>query len=72
MSNVRIGMPMLEVVTPDGSKELWAVAAPHSEAAMIVQQYVPPGSAIYPTYRRNAVSQRMQGFRPLEARRIEP
>jgi hypothetical protein len=63
---------MLEVVTPDGSKQLWAVAAPHREAVTIVQQYVPPGSAIYPTHRRLPVSLKMQGFRPREARRIEP
>jgi hypothetical protein len=72
MSNVYVGMPMVEVVTPDGKKELWAVAAPHREAVTIVQQYVPPGSAIYPTHRRLPGSQKMQGFGPREARRVEP
>jgi hypothetical protein len=67
MSNVYVGMPMVEVVTPDGKKELWAVAAPHREAVTIVQQYVPPGSAIYPTHRRLPVSQKMQGLGPREA-----
>lgn len=41
---------MVEVVTPDGTKELWAVAALNDRAVTIVQQHVPPGSAIYPTH----------------------
>ena len=63
---------MVEVVRPDGTKELWAVAAPHDRAVMIVQQHVPPGSAVYPTHRRLPFSTKMQGLRPLEARKVEP
>jgi hypothetical protein len=30
MGMIRVGMPMVDVTAPDGSRELWAVAAAHS------------------------------------------
>jgi hypothetical protein len=72
MTNDFVGMPMLEVVTPSGAKELWAVAAPHDEAVSIVEREVPAGSIVRPTNRRLPVSPKMERFGPYEARRVEP
>jgi hypothetical protein len=41
MPNVRIGMPIVEVIAPDGSKSLWAAAVAHKSAVEAVKKVIP-------------------------------
>jgi hypothetical protein len=72
MANTFVGMPMVEVVAPDGSTELWAAAVAHRVAVSVVQKAVPEGYIARTTNRRLPVSSRLEGFRPGEVRKVEP
>jgi hypothetical protein len=72
MANTFVGMPMVEVVAPDGRTELWAAAVAHSEAVAAVQTAVPEGYIARATNRRLLVGPKLEGFRRGEVRRVEP
>jgi hypothetical protein len=68
--NVRVGMPTVEVVTPEGCKQLWAAALPHNKAVAAVQGAMPPGCITRPSNQRLPVGPLMEGFRYGEVRRV--
>ena len=72
MANAFGGMPMVEVVAPDGTTELWAAAVAHRVAVAVVQKAVPEGYVARATNRRLPVSPRLDGFRPGEVRKVQP
>jgi hypothetical protein len=72
MANTFGGMPMVEVVAPDGTTELWAAAVAHRVAVAVVQKAVPEGYVARATNRRLPVSPRLDGFRPGEVRKVQP
>ena len=47
MANVR-GMPMFKVIGPDGSSELWVIAAANHQALDIVNRTVPANCTAVP------------------------
>jgi hypothetical protein len=65
-------MPMVEVVTPDGQKELWAAATGHSHAVDAVRNAIPANHVATLTSRRLPHSPKMEGFHYGEVRRVEP
>jgi hypothetical protein len=69
---VYVGMPMVEVVSPDGRKELWAAAVAHDDAVEAVRKAIPADYAAKATSRRLPLGPRMEGFRYGEVRRVEP
>jgi hypothetical protein len=72
MTNTFGGMPMVEVVAPDGTTELWAAAVAHRVAVPVVQKTVPEGYVARAMNRRLPVSPRLDGFRPGEVRKVQP
>ena len=72
MANTLVGMPMVEVVAPDGTIELWAAAVAHSEAVAAVQKVIPADYVARSTSRRVPVSPKLEGFRRGEVRKVEP
>jgi len=42
MRKVHVGMPMIEVTAPDGSKSLWAAAMAQGAAIEAVKKMIPP------------------------------
>jgi hypothetical protein len=69
----RVGMPIVEVIAPDGSRELWVAAVEHSKAVAAVRRKLPPGHIAKlrtaQGYRRNS---RMEGFHYGQVRKIQP
>jgi hypothetical protein len=72
MANVYVGIPMVEVVTPDGTKELWAAAMAHDDAVAAVQRAIPADRVARLTNRRLPIGGRLEGIRYGEVRRVEP
>jgi Myb-like DNA-binding domain len=68
---IRVGMPMVDVTAPDGSRELWAVAAAHHQALEIVRKLVIPNSTCR-LLERLPFTQMKNGMRFGEAWRVEP
>jgi len=69
---VRIAIPTVEVIAPDGSKSLWAVALPYHEAVEAVRKVIPVDHAAELSGRRLQRSPKLVPLRPGEVRRIEP
>ncbi len=67
----RVVTPTVEVSAPDGTKSLWAVALPHSEAVAAVRSVIPPDHVAELSIRRLRRSPRLDGLRPGEVRKIE-
>ena len=62
----------VQVTSPDGTKSLWVVARPHSEAVAAVRTVIPPDHMAELSIRRLVVSQKkLDGLRPSEIRKIE-
>lgn len=62
----------VEVTSPDGSKSLWVVARPHSEAVAAVRTIIPPDHIAELSIRRLSGSRKkLEGLRPGEVRKIE-
>jgi hypothetical protein len=62
----------VEVTSPDGTKSLWAVALPHSEAVAAVRIVIPPDHIAELSIRRLLGSQKKpDGLRLGEVRKIE-
>jgi len=69
---VRLAIPTVEVTAPDGSKTLWVVALPYSEAAAAVREVIPPDHTAELSFRRLPSSPKLARLHPGEARKIEP
>lgn len=67
----RVVTPTVEVLAPDGTTSLWAVALPHSEAVAAVRSVIPPDHVAELSIRRLRRSPRLDGLRPGEVRKIE-
>lgn len=72
LTNTFGGMPMVEVVAPDGTTELWVAAVAHRVAVAVVQKAVPEGYIARATNRRLPVSPGLDQFRPGEVRKVQP
>ena len=71
MTNVR-GMPMFEVIGPDGSSELWVVAAAHHQALDIVKRSVPANCTAVLSATRLPFGDELRGMKYGEAREVSP
>jgi len=69
---VRVAIPIVEVIAPDGSKSLWGVALPYCEAVEAVKKVVPPNHTAELALRRWRSSPRLGRLRPGEVRKMEP
>jgi hypothetical protein len=69
---VRLAIPTVEVIAPDGSKTLWVVALPHREAVEAVRKVIPPDHAAELAGRRLQSSPKVARLQPGEVRKIEP
>jgi hypothetical protein len=67
---VRI-VPTVEVIAPDGTKSLWAVALPHSEAVAAVRKAIPPDYTAELSIRRLHRSPTVERLRSGEVRKME-
>ena len=67
---VRVVIPTVEVVAPDGTKSFWVAALPHSEAVAAVRTLIPPDHAAELLILRVRHSQK--GLSPGEVRKSEP
>jgi hypothetical protein len=68
---VRLAISAVEVITPDGTKSLWAVALPHSEAVAAVRKVIPPDHYAELSIRRVDRSRKLVGLRRGEVRKIK-
>jgi hypothetical protein len=68
----RVGVAVVEVTTPDGSRELWAAATEHSKAVAAVQRLLPPGYVAKLSNLKYRRSSRVKGFHYGEVRKVEP
>ena len=64
-------MPMVEVIAPDGSRELWAVASGRHHAVGIVQKLAPPGHIAKASYIRVPMTKELECLKWGEARRVK-
>jgi hypothetical protein len=68
---VRIVISTVEVITPDGTESLWAVALPHSEAVAAVSKVIPPDHIAELSILRSLQSSaKLKSLRPGEVRKI--
>jgi hypothetical protein len=65
-------MPMVKVVAPDGSRELWAAATGHEDAVAAVKKVIPPDWVATLSKRRLPIGPATERFRFGEVRRVEP
>ena len=63
---------MVEVVTPDGSKQFWAVASAHHQAVDIVAGLIQAGCTATLSKQRAPMSEALRSMRFGEARMVEP
>ena len=67
----RIVVSTVEVITPDGTKSLWAVAVPHTKAIAAVRKVIPPDHIAQLSIIRSLQnSATLRGLLPGEARKI--
>ena len=69
---VRLAIPTVEVIAPDGTKSLWVVALPYTEAAAAVRKIIPHDHIAELAIRRLPSSPKLGRLRPGEVRKIEP
>jgi hypothetical protein len=68
---VRIVVCTVEVITPDGTKSLWAVALPHRKAVAAVRAVMPPDHIAELSILRSLHSSaKLRGLLPGEIRKI--
>ena len=72
MRNVYVGMPMVEVVAPDGSKSLWAAAVTHDDAVAAVKKAIPADHVAKLSNRRITLNHRMEGLRLGQVCKVKP
>jgi hypothetical protein len=71
MRKVRVGMPIVEVTAPDGSKSLWAAAVASGSAVDAVKKMIPPDHVAILTDRRLPIGPQTEGMRRGEVRNVE-
>jgi hypothetical protein len=70
---VRLVVPTVEVIAPDGSKSLWIVALPYCEAVEAVRKVIPADHTAELAVRRlMRSSPKLARLRPGEVRKVEP
>jgi hypothetical protein len=69
---VRLAIPTVEVIAPDGTKSLWVVAVPYCEAVEAVRKVIPSDHTAELAVRRLRSSPKLARLRPGEVRKIEP
>jgi hypothetical protein len=70
VSKARSGIPLVEVVKPDGSKEFWVVASAHHQALDIVTGLISAGCTATISNQRIPISRALHGMSFGEARRV--
>ncbi len=68
---VRTVTPIVEVIAPDGTKSLWVVALPYSEAVAAVRSVIPPDHIAELSILRPQRSVKLYDLEPGEVRKIE-
>ena len=68
---VRLAIPTVEVVAPDGTKSLWVVALPHNEAVAAVRNVLPSDHTAELSIRSLRSSPNLERLRPGEVRKME-
>jgi hypothetical protein len=63
-------MPMFNVIGPDGSSELWVVAAANHQALDIVKRTVPANCTAVLSATRLPIGEDLQGMKYGEARKV--
>jgi hypothetical protein len=66
------GIPLIEVIAPDGSKSLWAAAVGRKIAVKIVQKLVPSDHIAKFSGHRLPVDPALAGIRRGDVRKVEP
>src|SRR5258705_3325487 len=61
MRKVHVGMPMVEVTAPDGSKSLWAAAVAPGSAVDAVKKMIPPNHLAILSNRRLPIGPQTEG-----------
>jgi hypothetical protein len=72
MKNAYVGMPMVEVVAPDGTKSFWAAAVGHGVAVEAVRKVIPTDHIAALSSRRLPVGPETEGMRRGEVRKVSP
>jgi hypothetical protein len=72
LAMVRLAIPTVEVVAPDGTKSLWVVALPHGEAVAAVRSVIPSDHTAELSIRSLRSSPRLERLRLGEVRKMEP
>jgi hypothetical protein len=72
MRKVHVGMPMIEVTAPDGSKSLWAAAVAPGSAVDAVKKMIPPNHVAILSNRRLPIGPQTEDMRRGEVRKVEP
>ena len=68
----RIGMPMVDVTAPDGTKSLWAAAVAPGAAVEAVKKMIAPDHVATLSNRRLPIRPQTKGMRRGEVRKVEP
>ena len=72
MRKAHVGMPMVEVTAPDGSKSLWAAAVALGSAVDAVKKMIPPNHVAILSNRRLPIGPQTEDMRRGEVRKVEP
>lgn len=67
----RVAIPLVEVITPDGTTSLWAVALPHKEAVAAIRRIIPSDHIAQLSIRRLQRRPALDRLRRGEIRKIE-
>ena len=67
----RVAIPVVEVITPDGTTSLWAVALPHREAVAAIRKVLPSDHVAQLSIRRLQRRAALDGLRRGEVRKID-
>jgi hypothetical protein len=72
MPKIPSGIPLVEVIAPDGSKSFWAAAVGQKVAVEVVLKFVPSGHTAKFSGRRLPVDPALGGIRRGDVRKVEP
>jgi hypothetical protein len=70
MPKIYSGVPLVEVIAPDGSKSFWAAAVGQKFAVKVVQMFVPPDHIAKFSGQRLPVDPVLEGIRRGEVRKV--
>jgi hypothetical protein len=72
MPKIPSGVPLVEVLAPDGSKSFWAAAVGQKVAVEVVKKFVPSDHIAKFSGQRLPVVSVLKGIRRGEVRKVEP